>query len=716
MKKRMDENTEQKIQFGETETETGKKPVWREKLHQMLVRFNNHYLFSVMIGSFLLDYCMEVACRKSLWKPFPYMFRNPIMFIFNVAILFLILGVGAFFRHRVLYASVATGILMGLAIADGILLCFRTTPFAAIDFTLIKNCMTIIDLYLNWFHLILIGVAIVAVLGVCIFFGLRLPKYTGKMYRIPVLLIAAASVFCLSGMDRFLIKIGVSSRNYSNLAQAYQSYGFVYCFAESIFNLGMAKPENYSAEAVDAIIEEKVNEALQEERTDHPNTGIPDMTDTTHSGDQCDVIDHEHIILEGNANIIFVQLESFFDVGRVNGLELSADPIPNFHALKETCSSGFLFVPSVGAGTANTEFEVITGMNMDFFGPGEYPYKTILKSTTCESAAYDLSDLGYATHAIHNNDGTFYDRHIVFSQLGFDTFTPMEYMGEYERNVNGFLKDSILTGEILDTLKSTEERDYIYTISVQAHGEYPSERLGEPQPIFLRYRNQSKENAWSYYINQLNEVDQFIGELVDALNGFHEPTVLVLFGDHLPGLGLENEDITNGRLTATEYVIWSNFEMSVTHRDVEAYQLTSHVLGKLGISYGILNKFHQNSVNDDAYLDQLELLQYDMLYGEREVYGGKNPYIASDLQMGPDGRQVSISGVSVEEDGTIYVHGRNFNSYSVIRCNGENQSTEYIDANTLKLSGMVPKAGDTITVAQIGEDKVTLGICEAYVY
>ena len=70
----------------------------------------------------------------------------------------------------------------------------------------------------------------------------------------------------------------------------------------------------------------------------------------------------------------------------------------------------------------------------------------------------------------------------------------------------------------------------------------------------------------------------------------------------------------------------------------------------------------------------------------------------------------------VEEDGTIYVHGRNFNSYSVIRCNGENQSTEYIDANTLKLSGMVPKAGDTITVAQIGEDKVTLGICEAYVY
>ncbi len=50
-------------------------------------------------------------------------------------------------------------------------------------------------------------------------------------------------------------------------------------------------------------------------------------------------------------------------------------------------------VPSVGAGTANTEFEAITGMNLDFFGPGEYPYKTVLKKTSCESVAFDLKNL-----------------------------------------------------------------------------------------------------------------------------------------------------------------------------------------------------------------------------------------------------------------------------------------------------------------------------------
>ena len=75
--------------------------------------------------------------------------------------------------------------------------------------------------------------------------------------------------------------------------------------------------------------------------------------------------------------------------------------MPVFTSLKDNYSSGYLLTPSFGAGTANTEFEVLTGMSMDYFGPGEYPYTTIMRETTSESAAYDLKDYGYATHAIH---------------------------------------------------------------------------------------------------------------------------------------------------------------------------------------------------------------------------------------------------------------------------------------------------------------------------
>ena len=94
-------------------------------------------------------------------------------------------------------------------------------------------------------------------------------------------------------------------------------------------------------------------------------------------------------------NIMFVQLESFFDPTEVEWLQFSEDPIPNLRKMFQNYSSGYFKAPSVGAGTANTEFEVLTGMSMRFFGPGEYPYKTYAKTKYVESAASALSALGY---------------------------------------------------------------------------------------------------------------------------------------------------------------------------------------------------------------------------------------------------------------------------------------------------------------------------------
>ena len=125
-------------------------------------------------------------------------------------------------------------------------------------------------------------------------------------------------------------------------------------------------------------------------------------------------------------NIIFVQLESFFDVKTVEYLRCSEDPIPYFRSLMENYSSGAFKVPSVGAGTANTEFETISGMNMRYFGPGEYPHKTILKKTTCDSVPYALKEIGYNTHAIHNNKATFYSRVGFKSQIWKNVYTAVE--------------------------------------------------------------------------------------------------------------------------------------------------------------------------------------------------------------------------------------------------------------------------------------------------
>ena len=151
---------------------------------------------------------------------------------------------------------------------------------------------------------------------------------------------------------------------------------------------------------------------------------------------------------EKTPNIIFLQLESFFDPSHIKGIKMSENPLPNYQKLVEYCSSGYLSVPCFGAGTCNTEFEVQTGINLDDFGPGEYPYRTVMKSKVCESMAYDLKNLGYSTHAIHNNDGTFYDRNLVFSHLGYDTFTSIEYMDGVTTTPTGWAKDDVLIEEI----------------------------------------------------------------------------------------------------------------------------------------------------------------------------------------------------------------------------------------------------------------------------
>ena len=135
--------------------------------------------------------------------------------------------------------------------------------------------------------------------------------------------------------------------------------------------------------------------------------------------------------------------------------------------LQENYSTGYLTVPIVGAGTVNTEFEVLTGMSIQFFGLGEYPYKTVLKDKTCESIAGNLSNLGYATHALHNNGGNFYSRAKVFANMGFDTFTCKEVMNIQDYNELGsWPKDNILadqTEKILDSSKDQPDFCLLYT-------------------------------------------------------------------------------------------------------------------------------------------------------------------------------------------------------------------------------------------------------------
>ena len=622
------------------------------------------WLAAILGVSLAVHILIETISRGSLWEVLAYMGRSPLVFLLNTLIVALPFVLLFFTRRRYFVMTAAASLWILAGAVNGFLLTFRTTPFTAADFRLVKYAVSLLTDYMTWPQIIGAGAGIVLLLALWAWCFQKAPAEPEPV-RLPVsAALAAACALLVVGGTTAAMGQGILAVRFGNIGQAFLDYGFPYCFSNSLLNTGISRPEGYDSETVAAIEEE----LKSSERYEVGSERMP--------------------------NVIMVQLESFFDPLQYRNYQFEKDPIPFFRYLKDRYPSGYLSVPSVGAGTANTEFECITGMNLDFFGPGEYPYKTVLQKTACESTAFDLKKLGYSAHAIHNNEGTFYDRHKVFAQLGFDTFTPIEYMYGEERNPTGWCRDEILVGEIEKALDSTKEPDFVYTISVQGHGAYPS---------------------FEYYCEQISEMDRFIQDLVYALNRREEPTVLVLYGDHLPGFEWEAADMKNYSLFQTQYVVWNNLNLEQTHRTVEAYQLAAWVLDMAEIHEGTMIRYHQSYLDGEIeskqqYLDGMKVLEYDILYGDHEIYQGESPFAATQLQMGID---PIVPEDAVYKDSHLLIFGEGFNRYSKVFLGDEMQETTYVWPELILVKDVDPdvyaRYRDQISVKQVGKDKQALG-------
>ena len=612
-------------------------------------------------------YFIEAISRHSLFSAMDFMTERPLVFLYNAFLIFTTTLIVYLFRRRVFWRTILFIFWMGLGIINGILLSTRVTPFTGPDLHLITDAFEIVDRYLSpFFFVVVVILFVLAILGL-IWLFIKGPKYQGKMsykWNVPLIL---AGVLAFAGTTKLALDKRVLSNYFGNIAFAYEDYGYPYCLATTVFNTGIGMPRGYNEKTIDEI--EKSTETL-------PETG------------------------EKRPNILFLQLESFFDPTLVEFLDVSEDPIPTFRKFMEEYSSGYFKVPSVGAGTANTEFETITGMSMRYFGPGEYPYKGILKETTCESAAYVLKDLGYRTHAIHNNEANFYGRKNVFANLGFDTFTSEEYMAEQDdTNPNDWMRDRNLTKYIMQALEETDDPDYIYTISVQGHGDYPEEPMIDNPKIKVSGGSSQAENyKWEYYCNQIYEMDQFVKELTDTLSKWDEDVVLVMYGDHLPTMGLNVTDVENKYLFQTEYVIWDNMGLEKKDKNLAAYQMAAEVMDQVGIHEGNVFRFHQARRNTKNYQVDLESLQYDILYGDKYVYDGTNPFERVKTNLGV--KNAELHSIEKIAEGRYYINGANFTQSAFLEINGELYEANFIDEETL-----------LVLDAQIAdEDKVDVAI------
>ncbi|MBE6586872.1 MAG: hypothetical protein E7647_00490 [Ruminococcaceae bacterium] len=657
-----------------------KKSDFLKKAKEIFLKiWNIPTLFSFILA-FVLVGVVEALSRHSFFGGWEFLFEEPLFYLVTTVCIAAVLTLTYFAPKRVFSQFCVCFVVLAMAIVNFVLLFTRITPFEAVDFSILRTGISIVNVYLNTFQLILCIAAIVLALAGVVVIFIKSPKSPVNIKD--ALVSSIASVVLASLVIVVFTATGVYPSSFKDTNKAYDKYGFVYCFTRSIFDRGIDEPENYNEHSVGEILD-----LIGGDDTNKPKS---------------------------KPNVIIIQLESFMDPSALVGVEYEYDPVPNFTSLKESGTSGILYVPSVGSGTANTEFEVLTGMCLDYFGTGEYPYKTILQSKNCETVCYNLAELGYTSHAFHNHTGTFYNRNVVYKNLGFNTFTPLEYMHSYSTNQLGWAKDYVLENEIMTALRSTEEQDFVFAVSVQGHGKYPEKPVeGEKLIPVSGVEEGPYKHQLEYYGYQLWEMDDFVGKLVKALSEYDEDCVLVLYGDHQPSLEYGEEDITFGDKHASEYVIWANFKMEERDRDLEAYQLSAYTLGQIGINNGLLTKLHQNYSERDDYESSMQVLEYDMLYGDMLSYGEGFEYVSPDMSMGI--RKIKVTGVSYVND-SYYVLGENFTKSSKIYVNGKARDTLFISPTVLILDGYEPSEGDSITVMQVTNDFVELGETEPYLF
>lgn len=252
------------------------------------------YLLACVINFFI-----EVISRHSLFQAWNYMTGTPLVFLFNAFLIFATFMIVYLFKRRVFVRILLSVFWLFLGTCNGYLLLKRVTPFNAQDLKVLSDALELTSNYFNAFEIVMLSVGIVAVILWIISMWRRGGQYTGKMHRLLAVAGIAAGIMGYMGLTNVAIENRVISNYFGNIAFAYEDYGFPYCFAASLFNTGINQPSSYSEETMKEISNDG---ALTTSETSLPSEERP--------------------------NIIFVQLESYFDPTEVEWLRFSEDRSP----------------------------------------------------------------------------------------------------------------------------------------------------------------------------------------------------------------------------------------------------------------------------------------------------------------------------------------------------------------------------------------------------
>lgn len=664
--------------------------------------FDKKSLLNILIFivySSILVFLIECISRGSYLDTYEFFYSQFSKFAYNILIVAVSLSPCFLFKRRFFAFSTCSAIWIILSIADNLIIKFRETPLTYADLGMIKNAMDLSNQYLSKNSFILIATLFIALLLILTVLFFKCKKT--KINYLRNIMCLSLFLLMFSSLIDYGLKKEILTTNFWDINWGYSTYGFSYSFYNSFVNTGINKPIGYSKNTISDIKDNL--DTLAMENSDLLNVVSNSINEDSKFLNSNLSSDKNNNIIK--PNIIIIQLESFINPNWLTDVTFNKNPVSNLESLSKSFSSGLVTVPVMGGGTANTEFEVITGMSTEFFGVGEFPYNTICAESPVPSLAYTLRDLGYSSSSLHNHDGKFYSRYKVYKNLGFDSFTPIESMSVPERTQFGWAKDNILIDEICNILSTTDSPDLIFGISVQGHGTYPNSPLEDKVISITNRYDKENKNSLEYYINQIYEMDIFIADLIKAVNSLDEPSIILFYGDHFPALGISADEISETTLKKTPYLMWDNIGLDITHKNLKSYELTSLIMNKLSFPSTALSTLHNSDLDFEIKKKYLNQLEYDMLYG-RNYTNEYSKLIQSEIyKIGF--KDVYINNLEVIDD-CITIKGCNFNTFSRVFVNNKEVPTNFIDENTLSIDKLDCDNNSEIKVSQLASTSSTV--------
>lgn len=239
-------------------------------------------------------------------------------------------------------------------------------------------------------------------------------------------------------------------------------------------------------------------------------------------------------------DIVAVLVESMMDPSVIGKISYSRDPLKNFRNYVNNAQPNLLLVPTFGGNTILTEFDFLTGSSLFLFPSQPKSYLSHV-TRPMRSMASRLRDTGYETWAVHNYYKGFWRRADVFSHLGFQHFIALEDMGKPQEYGKFFPDDSLAVDWTIKTLEQkSNQAKFIFTITVGLHGPYNYElsenkNLAQIQPIHVSGDiEDNPKRELSNYLTRLEKTDMELGRLYEYVRTRERPTILIVFGDHLP--------------------------------------------------------------------------------------------------------------------------------------------------------------------------------------